>query len=164
MPDTPSERPFDSRDFRNALGRFATGVTIVTTEYDGETRGMTCNGFMSVSLEPPLIVISVAHTATIHDMLAEGRYYGVSILSSAQEHLSNHFAGRPIDDLDDPFIRINDVPLIKDCAVYLIAKVVDAHPAGDHTLFIGEVEYLQYSDDDTPLLFYAGKYAGLAKE
>jgi flavin reductase (DIM6/NTAB) family NADH-FMN oxidoreductase RutF len=147
----------DAREFRNCCGRFGTGVTIVTTELDGDIHGMTANGFMSVSLQPPLILISVAHQARLHQFLSQTMRYGVSILSEAQVKYSNHFAGRPDDMLEIPWIRKHDMPLLSGALAHMVARVVDAHEAGDHTLYIGEVEYLNY-EDGRPLLYYAGGY------
>jgi flavin reductase (DIM6/NTAB) family NADH-FMN oxidoreductase RutF len=83
--------------------------------------------------------------------------YGISILSEGQLAFSNHFAGRPDDTLEIPFIRKHDMPLLDGAVAHMVARVVDAHEAGDHTLYIGEVEYLNYFDA-RPLLYYAGGY------
>lgn len=153
----------DLREFRNVLGRFASGVTIVTTESEGQVHGMTANAFMSVSLEPPLILVSVNHRANMHPLLAHSGCYGVSILSVDQQALSNHFAGRPVEGLTVSFVRKYNVPVLDGAVAHLIARVVDQHPAGDHTLYIGQVEYLDWRDGQ-PLLFYAGKYRQLDTE
>ena len=91
--------PFDSRQFRNALGRFSSGVTIVTTSHNGQAHGMTANAFVSVSIDPPLVLVSVDHRAAMHNFLPESKRYGVSILAERQEQLSNHFAGRTVEGL-----------------------------------------------------------------
>ncbi len=147
----------DKREFRNCCGRFATGVTIVTTEVGGIVQGMTANGFMSVSLEPPLIVVSIGHNTRLHQFLPQSMCYGVSILEESQLAFSNHFAGRPDDTLETPFVRKHEMPLLDGALAHMVARVVDAHEAGDHTLYIGEVEYLHYLDG-RPLLYYAGGY------
>ena len=161
--ETEQETTIDPREFRNAMGRFATGVTIVTTEVEGETFGMTANAFLSVSLDPPLILISVGTKASMHERLPQSGRYGVSFLNEGQTDLSQHFAGQPVEGLEVPFVRKHDMPLIEGAVAHIVTKVVEAHPAGDHTLFIGEVEYLD-SHDDRPLLFYAGKYHELNAE
>jgi flavin reductase (DIM6/NTAB) family NADH-FMN oxidoreductase RutF len=150
----------DARAFRNCCGLFATGITIVTTELDGITHGMTANGFMSVSLNPPLILVSIGSQTKLHQYLAQTMRYGVSVLEESQVMLSNHFAGRPKEGLEVPFQRVHDVPLIDGAVAHIIARVVDAHPAGDHTLYIGEVEHLSYSAG-RPLLYFAGSYNNL---
>src|ERR1700722_9449643 len=85
----------DQRRFRDALGTFATGVTIVSTRLDDLVHGMTANGFMSVSLDPALVVVSIASASRMHDILMRTRRYGVSVLARDQEAVSRHFAGRP---------------------------------------------------------------------
>jgi len=122
--------PFDSRQFRATMGKFATGVTIVTTYHEGQSHGMTANSFLSVSLDPPLVLVSVATRARLHALLAPGCHYGVSVLADDQEALSRHFAGRPIEGLHIPFVWKHGVPLIDNALAHVVARVVDAHPAG----------------------------------
>lgn len=159
-----SSAAIDSRELRNACGLFATGITVVTTELDGETHGMTANAFMSVSLDPPLLVVSVGHKARLHQFLTQTGRYAVSILRHDQEDYSSHFAGWPVEGLEVQFERRHDYPVLPDALAYFVCKVVDAHPAGDHTLFIGQVEYLEHDAGEPahPLLFYAGKYRQMA--
>ena len=152
-----SSAAIDSRALRNACGLFATGITVVTTEVDGDVHGMTANAFMSVSLDPPLLVISVGHKARLHDLLKQTGRYAVSILRHDQEDYSSHFAGWPVEGLEVRFERCHDYPVLPDALAYFVCKVVDAHPVGDHTLYIGEVEYLEH-DAGEPVLFYSGKY------
>lgn len=144
--------------FRKALSRFATGVTVITVAHGEQVHGMTANAFMSVSLNPPLVLISVGHNANMYKLLELESHYGVNILSDDQEALSRHFGGRPQRGLEIAFMHEHGVPLLKGAIAHLVAKVVDIHPAGDHTLFIGEVEYLQ-DRHGSPLLFYAASYA-----
>lgn len=146
----------DSRELRNACGRFATGITIVSTESDGEIHGMTANGFMSVSLDPPLILVSVGKNARSHDLIAQSGSYGVSILTADQQPLSNHFAGRPDENLEIPWEHLEGNPVIGGTLAQLSAKVVDVHEVGDHTLFIAEVIALNYSDGQPVLYYYTG--------
>ena len=158
-----SAPPFDTRQFRNTLGRFASGVTIVTTRHEGQTHGMTANAFVSVSLNPPLVLVSVDHRAAMHQFLPRTRRYGVSILGEHQQPLSNHFAGRTVAGLHIPFVERNGMPLIADAVAYFVVEVIDAHVAGDHTLYIGRVEYFE-SHDGRPLLFHAGRYQHVKPE
>ena len=153
----------DPQEFRQCMGRFATGVTVVTSEMDGEVRGMTANAFMSVSLEPPLVLISVAHKATMHDFLLESKRYGVSILCEEQMNLSNHFAGRHDPELEVPFVSHAGMSLIDGAVAHIVTDVVDTHEVGDHTLFIGHVTYLS-SQELRPLLFSAGGYAQITTD
>ncbi|MEM7332138.1 MAG: flavin reductase family protein [Chloroflexota bacterium] len=154
---TPNQENF--RDYRNALGRFATGITIVTTKADGVTHGMTCNAFMSISLDPPLVAVAVTHKAKMMGFLEKSGRYGVSILSADQENISSHFAGQHQDDLGDPFVEIEEMPMIKSANVHLITKVAEKLVLGDHTLFVGQVEHYSYVEACEPLLYSAGRYA-----
>ena len=90
----------DTRLFRRVMGRFATGVTVITAEAEGGVRGMTANAFMSGSLTPPLCLISVAKKARMHDALKDSGHFGVSILAQGQERISQHFAGQGVADPD----------------------------------------------------------------
>ena len=150
----------NQRDYRNALGRFATGITIVTTKVGDIVHGMTCNAFMSISLNPPLVAIAVVHKAKMHAYLQESLRYGVSILSAEQEHLSNHFAGRP-SDIEIPFTEIASMPMIADANLHLVTDIVQQHSIGDHTLFVGQVAHFSYVEAPSPLLYHAGGYAKL---
>src|ERR1700677_4478907 len=105
-----SRAPTEQRRFRDALGTFATGVTIVSTRLDDLVHGMTANGFMSVSLEPALIVVSIASGARMHDILLRAGRYGVSVLSREQEAVSRHFAGRPQAESEIALIESSGVP------------------------------------------------------
>jgi len=147
---------FDSREFRNACGRFATGITIVSTQIGDEIHGMTANGFMSVSLEPPLILVSIGKKAKSHELITQSGSYGVSILSASQQPLSNHFAGRPDENLEVPWEELGGNPVIAGSLAQISAKVVDAHEAGDHTLFIAEVTDFTYGEGDPVLYYYTG--------
>jgi flavin reductase (DIM6/NTAB) family NADH-FMN oxidoreductase RutF len=158
---TMTQRPaIGVQQFRKTLSRFATGVTVITIAHDEHVHGMTANAFMSVSLNPLLVLISVGHNAQMHKLLGLESRYGVSILSDDQEGLSRHFGGRPVNGLEISFVHEHGVPLLKGAIAHIVAKVVDMHEAGDHTLFIGEVEYLQ-DHHGNPLLFYSASYGQL---
>jgi flavin reductase (DIM6/NTAB) family NADH-FMN oxidoreductase RutF len=151
------------REFRNTLGRFATGVTIVTALENGKTHGMTANAFVSVSLDPPLVLVSLDNRSHMHRILQSAGRYGISVLAEDQRALSDHFAGRPTGDVHINFVTRADTPLLDGAVACFIVRVVDVHSAGDHTLYIGQVEYFE-SSDDKPLLFYAGSYQQLLTE
>jgi flavin reductase (DIM6/NTAB) family NADH-FMN oxidoreductase RutF len=154
---------FNPAQFRNTLGRFASGVTVITTQLEKQTHGMTANAFVSVSLDPPLVLVSLDNRSYLHSILPVSRRYGVSVLAQDQQVLSNHFAGRTVEGLHIRFTTRNGVPLIGGAVAYFVVDVIDVHPAGDHTLYIGRVEHFE-SRDDKPLLFYAGKYQELRAE
>src|ERR1700733_13935655 len=139
--------PFNKVQFRSALGRFASGVTVVTTQLDKQTHGMTANAFVSVSLDPPLVLVSLDNRSFLHRILPSTGRYGVSVLAQDQQKLSNHFAGSTVEGLHIRFTTRNGVPLIEGAVAYFVVDVFDAHPAGDNTL-----------------LFYAGKYRELGPE
>jgi flavin reductase (DIM6/NTAB) family NADH-FMN oxidoreductase RutF len=151
---------FDTRTFRNALGRFATGVTVITSLEHDRPHGMTANAFVSVSLAPPLILISLDNRSNMNRILPSSGRFGVSVLAEDQETLSTHFAGRPQEDLEIPFVARGGIPVIDGAVAHFVARVADIHPAGDHTLYIGEVEHFEFRED-RPLLFHAGKYRRL---
>jgi flavin reductase (DIM6/NTAB) family NADH-FMN oxidoreductase RutF len=149
--------------FRRTLGMFATGVTVLTTRAGDQVHGMTANAFMSVSLRPPLVLISLDRRARMSGMLHEGTRYGVSVLEAAQAGLSDRFAGRPGDDLPEPtFTLVHDTPLVDGALAHLVARVVRSYWGGDHSLFLGQVEYAHYGEG-RPLLFHGGRYERLVR-
>ena len=150
-------------EFRRTLGMFATGVTVITTRKGEQVHGMTANAFMSVSLRPPLLVISVDRRARMHALLHEGARYGISVLAAEQELLSDHFAGRAAAGVPEPqFEVVHDTPLVQGAIAHLVARVVRSYWGGDHSLFLGQVEYARYTKG-RPLLFLGGKYEGLTQ-
>lgn len=155
------EQPYDQRAFRETMGRFTTGVTVVTTHTGQRVHGMTANGFMSVSLEPPLVVVSVARRAKMHDAITAAGAYGVSILCDSQEHLSAHFAGKPIEGLEPDFEWAEEIPVLKGSLAQVVARVTDTHPAGDHTLYVGQVLHFVVREAASPLVFHEGRYRAL---
>ena len=149
------------RRFRDVMGRFATGVTVITAVADGRTHGMTANGFMSVSLEPPLVVISVRRESKMIGSIETAGAYGVSVLAYEQAFLSKHFAGRPVEGLEEPFVEVDGVPVISGAIAHIVAKVMDRHVVGDHVLFVGEVTTADHLSGD-PLIFHSGAYHALS--
>ncbi len=154
----------DPLSYRKALGHFASGVTVITTVHEGAAHGMTANAFCSVSLNPPLVLISIDNHSRMQSLLAHSGFYGVSVLGRNQESFSRHFAGRPQENLRVSFVWQKDCPLLEGALVHLVCHIVNTHIAGDHTLYIGRVEYLHYSDEHAPLLFYSGKYQALEEQ
>jgi flavin reductase (DIM6/NTAB) family NADH-FMN oxidoreductase RutF len=147
--------------FRRTLGMFATGVTIVTTRADDQVHGMTANAFMSVSLQPPLVLISVDKRARMNRFLREGVRYGVSVLADDQRELSDRFAGRlEARDAEMEFDVVRETPLVAGALAHLVARVVRSYWGGDHSLFVGQVEYARYGGGK-PLLFHGGQYEQL---
>lgn len=122
---------------------------------------MTLNAFLPLSLEPALIAVSIANKTRMCPLIAESGRYAVNILASAQQATSSHFAGLPAEDHGARFITINGVPMVEGAIARIGATVVDCHPVGDHTIYIGEVNHLEFTEDD-PLIFFCGKYRTLS--
>ena len=151
--------------FRSVLGRFATGVTIITArDGTGRDHGMTVSAFSSLSLDPPLVLVCIGNDATMAPVMAAAGSSPYVMLSDRQESLSRRFAGK----LDD---RFADVPLspgvhgdilLDDVLASLECRIVARHPAGDHVIVVGEVEAGQVRDG-RPLLYYRGGYAQLER-
>ena len=146
----------DASTFRDALGRFATGVTVVGIDTPDGPRGITVNAFLSLSLEPPLVGIAIGTKAGAHESLEVATHYGVSILSSEQRDLSDRFAGRPIEP-DFTWHLDTGAPVLDGALVQLTCRIFDRHPVGDHTLFVGQVEHAA-TQDGAPLLYQRGRY------
>jgi flavin reductase (DIM6/NTAB) family NADH-FMN oxidoreductase RutF len=150
-----------AKAFRQVMGRFATGVTVVTTVERNTVHGMTANGFLSVSLRPPLVLVSLGR-CRMNEMLPRTGRYGVSVLSHDQRHFAGHFAAQKPSPVDPTFTWQNGLPLLDGAVAHLVCRVVDVHRAGDHVLWIGEVEYLDHRDDE-PLLFYTGRFGTMSE-
>ena len=158
----------DPVTFRRVAGTFTTGVTVITVERDpGVVHGMTANSFTSVSLDPLLILVCVSHEARLLSFLKTQRRFGVNILREDQQALSEFFA--KIEQTPEEHARLgiryrwtaSGIPLLDNTLAQLACNVVAEHPAGDHTIFIGEVESME-SHDGEPLLFHRGQYRRLA--
>ncbi|MED1201737.1 flavin reductase family protein [Heyndrickxia acidicola] len=152
----------ENRVFRDTMGKFATGITVVTTESEGNIHGMTVNSFMSVSLEPKLVAISIDEKASMHTLLPQTRKFTVSFLKDDQQKLSMIFAKQLIEETSIEFDRLDGQPVLKDALAAISCEVTDSLKAGDHTIFIGEVTGLTKKDGD-PLLYFGGKYRNLEK-
>jgi flavin reductase (DIM6/NTAB) family NADH-FMN oxidoreductase RutF len=149
-----------ARELRQVMGRFATGVTVVTTLEGDVVHGMTANAFLSVSLRPPLVLVSLGR-CKMNELLPRSGRYGVSVLSHDQHHFAGHFAAQKASPVEPTFSWQDGVPLLEDALAHLVCRVVDVHRAGDHVLWIGEVEYLAHRDAE-PLLFYTGRFGTMA--
>jgi flavin reductase (DIM6/NTAB) family NADH-FMN oxidoreductase RutF len=152
----------DDRQFRSAMGKFATGVTVITTEVEGEIHGMTANAFMSVSLDPKLVVISIGEKAKVLNKIKESKIFTVNILAADQEELSMIFAGQLKEHKEVTFERLDGKPVLSGAVVQIACEVSAEHVEGDHTLFIGKVTDIHLEDVE-PLVFYNGKYRSLVE-
>jgi flavin reductase (DIM6/NTAB) family NADH-FMN oxidoreductase RutF len=156
----------DPDSYRSVLGRFASGITVVTTrDAEGHDVGMTVSAFSSVSLNPPLIQISVDHESSLFAALSQSPLFGVSILAAEQEALSRRFATaestRRFDGIGYKRGETG-VVLLDDALAHLECRVVAQHATGDHTIFVGQVEGAE-SSNGRPLLYYRGGYAQLER-
>jgi flavin reductase len=152
---------FDPQLFRKTMGGFATGVTVITADSREGPHGMTANAFMSGSLTPPLCVVSIAKRAHTHGMVSAAGRFGVNILGVDQHDLALYFAGNKSLDVEARFERIEEAPLLRDCAGRIAARVENSCDCGDHTLFIGAIVFMD-SNDRPPLAYHRGAFCGLA--
>ena len=155
----------DADTFRSVLGRFASGVTIVTTrDAHGVDHGMTVSAFCSLSLDPPMVVFCVDHAASMHDMLLAHPSCGVSILSSNQEAYSRRFADQDNERFDGIAYSRGEsgAVLLDDALAHLECRLVAHHEGGDHTVFIAHVDRAE-PRHGRPLLYYRGGYAQLER-
>ncbi len=150
-------------ELRAAMRAWTSGVTIVTAVYKGERHGMTVSSFTSISLDPPLIVISLQTASRTHDMVARAGAFGVTILAAQQRQLSERFANsratmtERLDGLATETL-VTGAPLIKGGLAYLDCRVRQSIPAGMNTLFIGEVVAVRGDDHDAPLVYHDRQY------
>lgn len=153
----------DSLGLRNAMGMFATGVTVITTRCaDGTLAGFTANSFSSVSLDPPLILWSLGlHAPSLHAFEACS-HFAINVLSASQAELSQRFATSGIDKFAGLEWRegLGGAPLIADCLATFECAREACHPGGDHKIFVGRVERLARQDGE-PLVFFGGRYRTL---
>lgn len=153
--------------FRQVMGHFATGVTVVTTRLGGEYHGMTANAVCSVSLDPLLVLVCVDKEAHTHHYLAESGIFALNILAEDQEHLSRWFASEERLNAPEPLggapfcTAVTGAPLLDGCLAHLDCRVTARYEGGDHTIFVGRVEAAEINGERPPLLFFRGRYASL---
>lgn len=158
----------EARYFRNALGQFTTGITIITTcTPEGKPIGFTANSFNSVSLSPPMVLWSLSVGAGCLPVFRNHTHYGINVLAADQLELSRRFATRAIDEalaggmsrFDDLQYRIgtNGVPILGGCCAWFECYNRSQYEEGDHVIFVGEVEHCGFEPRE-PLAFQAGRY------
>lgn len=150
-------------EFRSVLGRFPSGVTVVTTkDADGSDQGMTVSAFCSVSLEPPLVLICIEKTASVYDALTSAPGFVVNVLSAKQEQIARRFSIVDIDRFEGVgFSRTqNGIAVLDDVLGIIECRKFALHDAGDHTIIVGEVEATR-AENGSPLMYYRGVYAQL---
>jgi flavin reductase (DIM6/NTAB) family NADH-FMN oxidoreductase RutF len=150
--------------FRDALRRWPSGVTIVTTRCGDRIHGMTVSAFASVSLDPPLVLVCADKTSDTHGVIAEGGVFAVHILAAGQEALSNRFASKKDEHRRFEGLPLRTgatgAPLLPDAAVVLDCRVTAAHDAGDHVIYVGRVVGVETRETE-PLVYHAGLYRAL---
>lgn len=153
-----------SEEFRAALSRFPSGVTVVTThDTEGRFYGITVSAFSSLSLEPPRVLICVEKTTGSHAALETSRAFVVNILSDSQRELSERFASQMEDKFEmvDFSEGIDGIPVLSGCIANLECRLTDSHDGGDHSIFVGEVEKAAVHDGD-PILYFRSDYRSIA--
>ena len=156
----------NQEEFRRAMGYFATGVTVITVDYDGQVQGMTANAFASVSLDPLLVLVCVDHQARTHAHLHARKRFGINVLSEQQRAISEHYA-RPDRDLvyarEEAGAKFEQTghgtPVLHGALAYLECRLQSAQDAGDHTIFIAEVEDVVVRFGRPLLYFQSGYHA-----
>jgi flavin reductase (DIM6/NTAB) family NADH-FMN oxidoreductase RutF len=151
-------------ELREVMRRFPAGVAVVTVDVDGQRLGLTVASLVSLSLEPPLVGVAIRRDAALHELLREAGGFAVSLLAEAQDALAQHFARGvpPIALWERIPLRETDGPPQLDGAVgWLRCRTTDAHPTGDHTFFVGEVESAEPGPASRPLVFHGQSYVAL---
>ncbi len=158
----------DAIELREVMRLWATGVTVVTSSHAGVQHGMTVSSFTSVSLDPPLVLVSLELSSRTHRLVSQAGAFAVAILASDQRAVAERFAGG-IPDHEDRFAGFaveatpTGLPIPAGCLAWLDCKVVGQHEAGNHTLFIGKVEAAQSGRRRGPLLYYNRGYRRMAE-
>jgi len=152
---------FDGRELRDALGRFATGVTVITAISENEKAvGMTANSFSSVSLDPPLVLWSLQNNSDVYDHFSSPQHFAINILSTEQQAQSNQYAKKGQHDLDPADYRLGKygAPVIRHALVTFECELETTHQGGDHLIIVGRVREMHERPSGEPLLFYCGRY------
>jgi flavin reductase (DIM6/NTAB) family NADH-FMN oxidoreductase RutF len=155
--------PLDADRFRAALGRFASGVTVLTMrDAEGRDHGMTATAFSSLSLDPPLVLACVDRGASMAKPLEGATHLAVNLLAADQEELSRRFADKDVDRFAGVRIRrgTGDLPLLDGALAHLECRIAARHPGGDHVIVVGEVLRAEAHEGE-PLVYHRGRYARL---
>jgi flavin reductase (DIM6/NTAB) family NADH-FMN oxidoreductase RutF len=149
---------------RGAMRLWATGVSVVTTILDGSCHGMTVSSFTSISLDPPLVMVSLEHSTRTHDMVAQTGIFGITILSEGQQAISERFAGRLSDSQDrfaglETFTMETGAPFVAGGLAFMDSQVTSRIEAGSHTLFIARVVATRFiTDHENPIIYFNRSY------
>jgi flavin reductase (DIM6/NTAB) family NADH-FMN oxidoreductase RutF len=159
----PQESMSDTRPFRDVMGRFATGVTVVTLNVDGELRGMTANAFCSLSLDPMLVLVCVARDASAHELFERAEAFAVNILEVSQREVADVFArhgGQETPMGGFPYTEgVLGCPILEGTLAHTENRIVERYSGGDHTIVVGEAVGMElHRPDGEPLLFFSSSY------
>ena len=169
LPPTGPNPGFTAKEFRSALGAFATGVTVITSQSGDRSYGMTANAFTSLSLDPPLVLICVNRGTEASETIEKNGVFAVNVLAADQEPISRYFSSKDRPRGREAFREISHrngqsgSPILDGVAAYIDCRVTATHPAGDHVIFIGEVQALGVDPSVPPLLFHHGKYRHISE-
>jgi flavin reductase (DIM6/NTAB) family NADH-FMN oxidoreductase RutF len=155
--------PEHGADQRSLFRRWPSGVSVVVAELDGRRAGLTVSTLTSLSLDPPLVGISIARVASLYEVLRDSGEWAASMLAGDQDHLAQHFSRSvpPIALWDRIPVREDDPRFIADAIGWLVARTVDHVETGDHTFFVGEVESLERGRDGESLVYMGQRYFSL---
>ncbi len=154
----------EQEDFKNAMSRFASGVTVVSTkDAAGKLHGITVSAFCSVSLEPPMVLICIEKSTVSHYAFEESSVFVVNILRDSQADASERFAAPFEDKFEEVefYPGIEGIPVLKDALASLECRLTFSYHGGDHSIFVGQVENVTVNDGD-PLVYFCGEYSGLS--
>ncbi|HKP78859.1 MAG TPA: flavin reductase family protein [Phenylobacterium sp.] len=152
----------DAAQFKAALGRFCSGVTVVTARTAEGVRGMTATAFSSLSLRPPQILLCIANSAKMSQALAQTQHFGVSILAEDQSDISAFFAGGGVRDKVPDTEPLGGAFVVHGAIAQLECRLASRHDEGDHTIYVGRVEACRVGDG-APLLYFSGTYGALQR-
>ncbi|MEW5868945.1 MAG: flavin reductase family protein [Chloroflexota bacterium] len=167
--NTTGGNQVDAMVMRDLMRYWATGVTVVAAQHKGVSHGMTVSSFTSVSVDPPLVLVSLQRQARTHSLVQASAAFGVTILQISQQEVAERFAGRMENELErfdglKIFTMTTGAPLLLDGLAAFDCQVVEAYPVGDHTLFIGEVVALNLLKEGEPLVYCNRSYWSLKKD
>lgn len=153
----------DQDQLRLVMRKWASGVTVVSVRHNGKSHGMTVSSFTSISLEPPLVIISLMNESRTLKMILEARVFGITILSREQTEISSAFAGKVGDDEDrfaniDTITLTNEVPMIRGGLAYFDCRVMSISEYASNSLIIGEVSAAEVGELERPLLYFDQRY------
>ena len=153
----------DKDEFRSALSQFATGVTVITTlDDEGQPHSMTANAFSSICLDPPTVMVCIAHGTHTFGYLENTGRFGVNILTQEQQELGAYFAKRPenrTEELEYQYLETEvGVPVLDGSMVFFGCEVLGTHVYGDHTIYVGEVKEMRQNESGAPLMFFASRW------